>query len=121
LEGDVARETALTRVAGRALTLDYASPEQIRGEPIGTASDVYSLGVVAFELLSGTRPYRLKRGSAAELEEAIATADAPLASEIATEPEAKKALRGDLDAILNKALKKDARDRYPTVDAFAHD
>jgi len=121
LEGDVARETALTQVAGRALTLDYASPEQIRGEPIGTASDVYSLGVVAFELLSGARPYRLKRGSAAELEEAIATADAPRASEVATEPEAKKALRGDLDAILNKALKKDARDRYPTVDAFAQD
>ncbi|MFO1313961.1 MAG: serine/threonine-protein kinase [Burkholderiales bacterium] len=121
LEGDTARETALTRVAGRALTLDYASPEQIRGDPIGTASDVYSLGVVAFELLAGTRPYRLKRGSAAELEEAITNADAPLASAAASDPAAKRALRGDLDAILNKALKKDAAQRYPTVDALAQD
>jgi len=71
MEGDSAQETALTRVGGRALTLDYASPEQIRGEPIGTASDVYSLGVVAFELLAGARPYKLKRQSAAALEEAI--------------------------------------------------
>ncbi|MFO1316570.1 MAG: serine/threonine-protein kinase [Burkholderiales bacterium] len=121
LEGDTTRETALTQVAGRALTLDYASPEQIRGEPIGTASDVYSLGVVAFELLAGARPYRLKRGSAAELEEAIATADAPLASDVAEDAAAKKSLRGDLDAILNKALKKDAAQRYRTVDAFAQD
>ena len=121
LEGDVARETALTQLAGRALTLDYASPEQIRGEPIGTASDVYSLGVVAYELLAGARPYRLKRGSAAELEEAIANVDAPRASEVADDAALKRALRGDLDAILNKALKKDVRDRYPTVDALAQD
>ena len=64
MEGDSAQETALTKAAGRALTLDYASPEQIRGESIGTASDVYSLGVVAFELLAGARPYRLKRSAA---------------------------------------------------------
>ena len=121
LEGGATRETALTQVAGRALTLDYASPEQIRGEPIGTASDVCSLGVVAFELLAGARPYRLKRGSAAELEEAIATADAPLASDVAEDPAAKRALRGDLDAILNKALKRDSAQRYPTIDAFAQD
>ena len=121
LEGDTTRETALTQVAGRALTLDYASPEQIRGEPIGTASDVYSLGVVAFELRAGARPYRLTRGGAAELEEALATADAPLASGVAEDPAARRALRGDLDAILNKALKKDAAQRYPTVDAFAQD
>ena len=53
MEGDSAEETALTRLSGRALTLDYASPEQIRGEPLGTASDVYSLAVVAYELLAG--------------------------------------------------------------------
>jgi serine/threonine-protein kinase len=58
--GDTVSETALTRESGRALTLDYASPEQIRGEPLGTASDVYSLGVVAFELLAGARPHRLQ-------------------------------------------------------------
>jgi serine/threonine-protein kinase len=61
-EGE-ARETQLTEAAGRALTLDYASPEQISGEPMSTASDVYSLGVVLYELLSGKRPYALKRES----------------------------------------------------------
>jgi serine/threonine-protein kinase len=121
MEGDSAKETQLTQLAGRALTLDYASPEQIKGEPIGTASDVYSLGVVAYELLTGAKPYRLKRGSAAELEEAIATADASRASEAAAEPLAKKELRGDLDAILNKALKKTTVDRYATIDALAQD
>lgn len=121
MEGDRAAETQLTRLSGRALTLDYASPEQIRGEAISTASDVYSLGVIAFELLTHSRPYKLKRGSAAELEEAIASVDAPRASEVADDRTAKKLLRGDLDAILNKALKKTANDRYPTVDAFAED
>ncbi len=121
MEGDATQETALTRVGGRALTLDYASPEQIRGEPIGTPSDVYSLGVVAFELLAGERPYRLKRGSAAELEEAIIGQDLPLASSFAQAAEMKKALRGDVDAILNKALKRTVAERYPTVDALAQD
>jgi eukaryotic-like serine/threonine-protein kinase len=121
MEGDSAAETALTREAGRALTLDYASPEQIAGAPLGTASDVYSLGVVAYELLSGSRPYRLKRGSAAELEEAIASADPPRASDAAKEPQLKRALRGDLDAILNKALKKHPAQRYPTMTALAED
>jgi serine/threonine-protein kinase len=121
MEGDRTRETELTQVAGRALTLDYASPEQIRGEPIGTASDVYSLAVVAFQLLAGARPYRLKRESAAQLEEAIASVDAPLASEVAADPALKRRLKGDLDAILNKALKKNPAERYATVDAFAQD
>lgn len=121
MQGGSAKETHLTQWAGRALTLDYASPEQIKGEPIGTASDVYSLGVVAFELLTGSRPYRLKRGSAAELEEAIAAADPPLASEAARDPQVRKALKGDLDAILNTALRKSPSARYATVDAFAQD
>ena len=121
MEGDSAHETVLTRMGGRALTLDYASPEQIRGEPLGTASDVYSLGVVAFEVLAGARPYRLKRGSAAELEDAIARDDAPLASAVTRDPVAKKRLRGDLDAILQQALRKDPAYRYPSVGAFADD
>ena len=121
MEGDHTQETQLTQLAGRALTLDYASPEQIRGEQIGTASDVYSLGVVAYELFAGAKPYKLKRGSAAELEEAIATVDAPLASATATDPAAKRDLRGDLDAILNKALKKNSNERYATVDALSQD
>ena len=121
IEGDTTEETQLTHINGRALTLDYASPEQIRGEPIGTASDVYSLGVVAFELLAEAKPYQLKRQSAAALEEAIASVDVRLASVAATNVSARKALTGDLDAILNKALKKNVTERYPTVDAFAQD
>jgi eukaryotic-like serine/threonine-protein kinase len=121
MEGELTAQTALTQISGRALTLDYASPEQIRGEPLGTASDVYSLAVVAYELLAGARPYRLKRGSVAELEEAIASADPPRASDAAVEPALRKSLRGDLDAILSKALKKEPSQRYPTMVAFAED
>jgi eukaryotic-like serine/threonine-protein kinase len=121
MEGDRTQETQLTRLAGQALTLDYASPEQIRGEQIGTASDVYSLGVVSYELLAGAKPYKLKRQTAAQLEEAIAAIDAPLASATATEAAAKRDLKGDLDAILNKALKKNLNERYATVDALALD
>jgi eukaryotic-like serine/threonine-protein kinase len=121
MEGNRAEETALTQLSGRALTLDYASPEQIRGEPLSTTSDVYSLAVVAFELLAGSRPYRLKRGSAAELEEAIANADLPRASDAAVDPALRKQLRGDMDAIFNKALKKDSARRYGSVEAFAQD
>jgi serine/threonine-protein kinase len=121
VQGDSAEATALTQAAGRALTPDYASPEQVRGEALSTASDVYSLGVVAYELLAGRRPYRLKRGSAAELEEAIVGADLPLASEATGSTATKKHLRGDLDAILNRALKKDIVERYPSVEALAED
>ena len=121
LEGERTRRTALTELGGRALTLDYASPEQIRGESLGTASDVYSMAVVAYELLAGARPYRLKRDSAAELEEAIATVQPPPASASTSDPGSARQLRGDLDAILNKALKKLPDERYQTMEAFAHD
>ncbi|MGZ5185503.1 MAG: protein kinase domain-containing protein [Caldimonas sp.] len=121
MQGETASETALTRASGRAMTLDYASPEQVRGEPLGTASDVYSLGVVAFELLAGLRPYRLKRGSAAELEEAITAQEIPAASTVAATPALRRLLRGDLDSILGKALKKQPGERYASVDALAQD
>ena len=113
--------TEITRLGGRALTPDYASPEQIRGEAIGTASDVYGLGVLAFELLAGSRPYRLKDVAADGLAEAIARVDVPLASRVATDPARARQLAGDLDAILNKALKKEPADRYASVAAFADD
>jgi serine/threonine-protein kinase len=120
LEQGVAEETELTREAGRALTPEYAAPEQILGQPIGTAADVYALGVVLFELLAGQRPYALKRDSRAALEEAVLHAEAARPSSLA--PAARRRLlRGDLDTIVLKALKKEPRGRYPTADAFAED
>ena len=111
----------LTAATGRALTPDFASPEQIRGLPLGVASDVYSIGVVAFVLLTGQRPYKLQRGSAAELEDAIARADVPRASDAVGDPARRRQLRGDVDAILFKALRKAPADRYSSVEALADD
>ncbi|MDB6082742.1 MAG: hypothetical protein JWN43_623 [Gammaproteobacteria bacterium] len=121
IEGDTSQVSNETQFAGRLLTPDYASPEQIRGETIGTAADIYSLAVVTYELLTGTRPYRLKRQSAAQLEEAIAMVDPQSASEAVQDKTLQRQLRGDLDAVLNKAMKKAPADRYATVDAFASD
>ena len=75
LEDDGRTESNLTQVGGCALTPEYASPEQIQGGPIGIASDVYSLGVMLYELLTGRRPYDIKRDSRAALEDAILEAE----------------------------------------------
>ncbi|MGC4054432.1 MAG: serine/threonine-protein kinase [Paludibaculum sp.] len=119
LEGGVTRETELTRISAPALTLDYASPEQVLGQPLTVASDVYSLGVVLYEMLTGTLPYRNKRPSRAALEDAILTEEPRRASEVGSDPQERRAMRGDLDTILSKALKKEVAERYPTVEAFA--
>jgi WD40 repeat protein/serine/threonine protein kinase len=130
-EGE-AKETQLTRLAGRALTPDYAAPEQITGAPITTAADVYALGVVLYELLTGERPYRLKRESLGALEEAILQTEPVPPSRVApneTSAEARatttrklpKTLAGGLDAITMKALKKSPGQRYGTASEFAED
>ncbi|MBI5716854.1 MAG: serine/threonine protein kinase [Burkholderiales bacterium] len=121
LQQGLAAETRLTQRAGRALTPDYASPEQIRGEPVGTASDIYSLSVVAYELLAGVPPYRVGRRSAAALEEAALHLDPPPASRVAPDRARARALRGDLDAVLNRGLKKAPAERYASVAAWADD
>jgi serine/threonine-protein kinase len=121
LEDGPADETELTRLAGRALTPEYAAPEQIVGRPIGTGADVYALGVVLFELLTGSRPYRVRRGSQAALEDAIAQAEVRRPSDAATDRSLARRLRGDLDTIVLKALKPEPADRYGTAAAFADD
>ncbi len=131
-EGEDADRTDLTRVYGRVLTPDYASPEQLRNDTVGAASDIYALGVVLYELLVGNRPYRIKNDSSPlPLELAIKVAQvhkpstqvqAPAAEVRATtQHKLMRRLRGDLDAIVLKALAKEPEDRYPTATAFADD
>lgn len=123
--GDEPQASQLTQAPGRALTPDYASPEQIRGDPIGTASDIYSLGVVLFELLTGERPYRLNGGlGAAALADAIEHASVPRASTTSgamADAATRRQLAGDLDAILARALAKASVERYATMAALADD
>jgi WD40 repeat protein/serine/threonine protein kinase/TPR repeat protein len=127
-----AKETELTRVGGRALTPDYAAPEQISGGAITTSTDIYALGVMLYEILTGERPYRLKRESRGALEEAILGVDpmppsrttlkAPVAQTRSTTPvKLAKLLKGDLDTIVLKALKKLPGERYATANAFDED
>ena len=108
LEQGEARETELTEQSGRALTPDYASPEQIAGTPIGTASDVYSLGVVLYELLTRVRPYRLKRDSRGALEEAILQAILPSR---AMSPESARCERRCVETSTGSFLKALAKER----------
>jgi serine/threonine protein kinase/tetratricopeptide (TPR) repeat protein len=111
-----------TQFAVRAFTPEYAAPEQIKSEPISTATDVYSLGVVSYQLLTGALPYSPKHtGNGQQLERAITEIDASLASETAQDHQRGRRLRGDIDAILNRALKKDPTQRYASADAFALD
>jgi non-specific serine/threonine protein kinase/serine/threonine-protein kinase len=106
----------------RPATPAYASPEQLRGDPVTTASDVYSVGVVAYLLLTGCSPYPLRSGRLDEIVQAVLTG-APVRPSLAPglSHQAARALRGDLDNILLKAIAKDPARRYASVQQFAED
>jgi len=110
-----------TDFAGLALTPGYASPEQLQAAVLGTASDQYSLAVVAYELLAGRRPHDLTPRTASGYERAVLAGPPPLASARCNDTACRKGLRGDLDAVLDRALNIEPNARYASVDAFASD
>lgn len=134
-EGDAPDAAARTEWAHAPMTPDYASPEQIARaphQPIGTASDIYSLGVLLYELCTGQRPYRLPRDTRGALEDAILTTQPARPSRLtppdtaaaqrATRPAAlRRQLRGDLDNIVLMALRKQPAERYASAEAFEQD
>ncbi|WP_349998613.1 protein kinase domain-containing protein [Stenotrophomonas lacuserhaii] len=116
----------------RAFTLHYAAPEQVRGDPLSTRTDVYSLGVVIYEVVTGHKPYRLRRHSDSEWERSILEVQPLPASRRLLQGEAgmsvpaaarrlARRVRGDLDLLLGKAMAKDPQQRYGSVDALAED
>ncbi|MBR9991372.1 MAG: serine/threonine protein kinase [Gemmatimonadetes bacterium] len=116
-----AADSAETRTAMRLLTPAYGSPEQLRGEPVTIAADVYALGIVLYRLLAGRMPYDLEEKSLTEIERLVCELDPPRASTIALTPRLERKLRGDLDTILMTALRKEPAARYASVDRFADD
>jgi serine/threonine protein kinase len=103
------------------LTPAYASPEQVRGEPYTVSGDVYSLGVILYELLSNKRPYNVPSGSLAEMVRVVCEEDPPRLSDAVSDERLRRKLRGDLETIAAKALEKDARRRYASVNDLAAD
>jgi eukaryotic-like serine/threonine-protein kinase len=137
---DAAAVTQLTQQAGGALTPAYAAPEQVTGQPVTTATDVYALGVLLYVLLTGQHPAGSATRSTADLIKAIVDTEPRRASEAVgaqkpdgnnvvaiaaqrgTTPEKLvRQLRGDLDTIIAKALKKNPAERYSSVTALADD
>ncbi len=120
VSSDEGTSGGLTRTGHVSFTPEYASPEQVRGERVTTATDVYSLGVLLYVLLSGRPPYVLANKPPVEAMRTICDVDPPPPSRVAP-AEVARVLRGELDSVVLKALRKDPLDRYPTVLALAGD
>lgn len=122
-DGEPAAEP--TRAMPRLLTPEYASPEHVTGRPVTTASDVYSLGVVIYELLAGTRPYQLDTSEPWTIAQQVCEMEPEPPSRAAQQQEAPPVsvteLSGDLDNIVLKALAKEPERRYATVDRLVED
>ncbi len=121
-EAQAGGATALTREGERALTLAYAAPEQVTGAPVTTGTDVYALGLLLYLLLAGKHPAESSLHSQAALIKAIVDTEPPRPSDVVSSTsKLRRALRGDLDTIVAKALKKNPAERYLSVTAFAED
>jgi Protein kinase domain len=148
-DGDESTALVMTRAGMQLMTPEYASPEQVRGDAVGTATDIYSLGVILYELLTGHRPYRMRSRLIHEIVRVICEEEPTRPSTAVTEVEEQQAtgsekpmavtpqsvsraradspaglrrqLSGDLDRIVLKALRKGPEQRYRTAEAFGED
>ena len=121
-EGDTGA-LEITMAEARRLTPAYASPEQVRGALLTTGSDVYSLGALLYELLTGQTPHRFSTvpPTPVELIEVIGQREPVPASIAASDPDTRKRLRGDLDNIIRRAMSKDLARRYPSANALVEE
>lgn len=110
-----------TRTGRRPMTPAYAAPEQVKGDSIGVATDLYALGVLLYELLAEAHPYGRGEQSPYAVARAVCEEDPPPPSEAISNEEGRTALQGDLDAIVMKAVRTDPEARYDTVDEFLDD
>jgi eukaryotic-like serine/threonine-protein kinase len=119
-----------TLTFARAMTPEYASPEQVRGEAVATTSDVYSLGVLLYRLLTGQSPYRTKTNRPEEIARAITDQESIPPSTVLKERESRienrdlvdsRLIRGDLDNIVLRALRKEPQRRYESAAQFSED